>query len=232
MSQIIETVIPTLGVVFFALLNISPLKRIYKITQTKNSDNYNIFPLIGLLLSSIAWFFYGLYLENFIFIIMNACSIGIIIHNILTITFYSSQDKEFDNKIVRLTLGFIIPLQFLLFTLSYIIFTDNTKNILGINLSIVGSIYRFSHLSKIYNIIKNKNSVLIDTNFTICALCNSCIWLVYYMILDDIFLTIWGCVGIIIYICLIICKILFYKYEEQIIENEENPETEVNEDIP
>lgn len=223
--ELIDLLLLILASITYGLLIVSPHKRIHEIITKKNSNDYNLLPLIGMLFNSIAWFSYVLYIKTWPLIFLNCFSIGYTLYNIMIITYYSTKEKEM--KYIRILIGVVIPLELTIFTLSNYIFINQTKNILGLQLLFVGILYKLSHISKIITIIKNKNSKLIDINFTILSTFNGIFWLIYYTLVQyDLYLIIWSIFSLIIFTILLICKILYYKTEEA-AENNDSKEQDI-----
>jgi len=211
-TDIIDLVVLICASITFFLLIISPHNRMNQIIEEHNSDEYNVIPFIGMLINSFSWFFYTLHIKTYPLIFLNCMAIGYILHNLMIISFYSTKEKEM--RYIREALCLFVPIELIIYALSCTIFEKNIEMILGTQLMIVGIIYKFTHISKICIIIKEKNSKIIDTYFTLLSFLNALLWGLYYTIIKyDIFMIIWSVVSIFIFIIILICKMLFYKNE-------------------
>ena len=213
-KHIIDLIVLISASITYFLLIISPHNRMNNIIEKHNSDEYNVIPFIGMLLNSLSWFFYTLHIKTYPLIFLNCIAVGYILHNILIISFYSTKEKEM--RYIRESICFFVPLQLIIYALSYTLLHDHAELILGLQLMIVGIVYKLTHISKICIIIKERNSKIIDTHFTILSFFNALLWCIYYTFLhSDIFMTVWSIISLIIFMKLLILKYLFYKNENK-----------------
>ena len=217
-TNIIDLIVLVSASITYFLLIISPHNRMNDIIKNHSSDEYNVIPFIGMLLNSFSWFFYTLHLKIYPLIFLNCIAVGYVLHNIMIISFYSTKEKEM--RYIRKSICFFVPLQLIIYALSDTLFHDHGELILGLQLTIVGIVYKLTHISKICIIIKERNSKIMDTNFTILSFFNALLWGIYYTFFHyDIFLTVWSIISLIIFMKLLILKFLFYKNEN----NEKSP---------
>ena len=189
---------------YIYIYNISYIYRIpsvYKIYKNKSVGQSDPLMFIMLIINGCIWSMYGIIVNDRVLTFTN--SIGIITGIIYNLIFYEySPNKKQISKYFQFTFIFVT----ILFIIGYTFDPDKIQNSLGTLGSLTAILLMSSPLSNMKRVYNDKNSIHLPIYTVIANFINALSWLLYGIIIKNIFVWLTNALGLIaaiIQVCLL-----------------------------
>lgn len=180
-------VIPALGVCTATAIFLSPIKAIIAASRKNDIGPLNPIPLAFMIANCLGQVYYGLLIKNWF--VFSANGPGFIIGVYYTLEAYALSTQHMRKRVMWIAC-FFPALLTIAAQISFVIDApfDVRQNTLGITALVVAAVFFSSPLSSLWQVIRDKDSSSILLPLALTCLINNTFWLIYGIVLKDIFI--------------------------------------------
>ena len=208
---ILNYVIPALGVVTAMSIQIAPFQSVRNAQSTSSLDKINVLPFPFLCVNSLAWFFYGILVNDSFVIGPNLLGFNLALY--YSLACYPLAKHATQKLIQKILIGFCTYIMIGAF-ISFKVLHDavpQAKTVLGLVCVSILIIFYSSPLSDMYNVIKKRDSSSIDLLLALATFANGSLWTIYGIAIADPFIWAPNAIGFLFSVIQLVLLALFRK---------------------
>ena len=189
MNFILNTIMPSLGVITSNLIYLSPLMTVQEALKTNNANALNSLVYSMMIVNGSIWMIYGCLIKNWFVFLANFSSIPLsVYYYTASIMVQSSNGESFQtSKNAAFILMTGESLVFLTTGIALIsgITAETGISLMGAVATAIVLLFIASPLSSLYHVISTKSASSIDPRLAIAQLLNGFLWLLYGICISD-----------------------------------------------
>jgi solute carrier family 50 protein (sugar transporter) len=200
MDYIIETVFPTLGVVFSNSLYLAPLPAVFRAQRLDHIGELNPTPLGLMLLSTIGWVAYGLSAPNRYVVASNVIGVPLSVYYLATLLPLMREDPR-SAQLKAVLVGGATFLVAEMAWLALAVAEEKRAGMMGGSAMVVCVLMFAAPLSSLFQVIRSRSSASIYMPLTVVQIANCALWTFYGLAVGDIW--VWGpnALGLLLGLC-------------------------------